>query len=41
MIYYLYFPQIFESISKLLDTQDTNVIEWSFQTLSYLFKLDT
>jgi U3 small nucleolar RNA-associated protein 20 len=36
--FYPYFPQIFKSITKLLDTQDTNVLEWSFQTLSYLFK---
>lgn len=36
--FYEYFPTIFESIIKLLDTQNTDILEWSFQTLSYLFK---
>ena len=36
--FYPHFPQIFQAITKLLDTQDTTVLEWSFQTLSYLFK---
>ncbi|RNA19607.1 small subunit processome component 20 -like protein [Brachionus plicatilis] len=36
--YYFYFPDIFKSIIKLLDTQNTEILEWAFQTLSYLFK---
>ena len=36
--FYPYFPRIFEKIVNLLETQDTNIIEWAFQCLSYLFK---
>jgi U3 small nucleolar RNA-associated protein 20 len=36
--FYEHFPQVFDAIASLLDTQNTEVLEWSFQTLSYLFK---
>ena len=36
--FYAYFPRVFGAITKLLDTQNTEILEWSFQTLSYLFK---
>jgi U3 small nucleolar RNA-associated protein 20 len=36
--FYPYFPRIFEKIVSLLETQDTEILEWSFQCLSYLFK---
>ena len=36
--FYPYFPRIFEKIVNLLETQDTNIIEWAFQCLSFLFK---
>lgn len=38
MDFYNYFPVIFQAIVKTLDTQNTEVLEWSFQCLSYLFK---
>ena len=36
--FYAYFPRIFNAITQLLDTQNTDILEWAFQTLSYLFK---
>lgn len=36
--FYPYFPKIFEALCGLLNSQNTDVLEWSFQTLSYLFK---
>jgi U3 small nucleolar RNA-associated protein 20 len=36
--FYAYFPRVFAAITELLDTQNTDIIEWSFQSLSFLFK---
>jgi len=36
--FYPYFPRLFNSITKLLETQNTEILEWSYQALSYLFK---
>ena len=36
--FYPYFPRVFETIVNLLETQDTDILEWCFQSLSYLFK---
>jgi hypothetical protein len=36
--FYVYFPRFFQTISNLLNTQDTDMIEWCFQCLSFLFK---
>lgn len=36
--FYSYFPRLFSSITKLLETQNTDILEWSYQALSYLFK---
>ena len=36
--FYPHFGVVLVAINRLLDTQDTGVLEWAFQTLSYLFK---
>ncbi|XP_066490771.1 small subunit processome component 20 homolog [Tiliqua scincoides] len=36
--FYPHFQDFFLSITKLLDTQDTELLEWAFNTLSYLYK---
>uniref|UniRef100_A0A8C0AVP8 UTP20 small subunit processome component n=1 Tax=Buteo japonicus TaxID=224669 RepID=A0A8C0AVP8_9AVES len=36
--FYPHFPDFFLAITKLLDTQDTELLEWAFTSLSYLYK---
>ncbi|KAJ6656317.1 hypothetical protein lerEdw1_003820 [Lerista edwardsae] len=36
--FYPHFQDFFLSITKLLDTQDTELLEWAFNALSYLYK---
>uniref|UniRef100_A0A673BJE7 UTP20 small subunit processome component n=1 Tax=Sphaeramia orbicularis TaxID=375764 RepID=A0A673BJE7_9TELE len=36
--FYPHFPDFFILITSLLDTKDTEVLEWAFTCLSYLFK---
>ncbi|XP_036433359.1 small subunit processome component 20 homolog [Colossoma macropomum] len=36
--FYPHFPDFFVIITSLLETQDTEVLEWSFTCLSYLYK---
>ncbi|XP_054845011.1 small subunit processome component 20 homolog [Eublepharis macularius] len=36
--FYPHFQDFFLSITKLLDTQDTELLEWAFTSLSYLYK---
>ncbi|XP_028601568.2 small subunit processome component 20 homolog isoform X2 [Podarcis muralis] len=36
--FYPHFQDFFLSITKLLDTQDTELLEWTFTCLSYLYK---
>ncbi|XP_059182433.1 small subunit processome component 20 homolog [Centropristis striata] len=36
--FYPHFPDFFILITSLLDTQDTEVLEWAFTCLSYLYK---
>ncbi|XP_061495457.1 small subunit processome component 20 homolog isoform X2 [Rhineura floridana] len=36
--FYPHFQDFFLSITKLLDTQDTELLEWAFTCLSYLYK---
>ncbi|XP_066524697.1 small subunit processome component 20 homolog [Hoplias malabaricus] len=36
--FYPHFPDFFVLITMLLETQDTEVLEWSFTCLSYLYK---
>ncbi|XP_075285568.1 small subunit processome component 20 homolog [Opisthocomus hoazin] len=36
--FYPHFHDFFLSITKLLDTQDTELLEWAFTSLSYLYK---
>ncbi|XP_030621601.1 small subunit processome component 20 homolog [Chanos chanos] len=36
--FYPHFPDFFIIITSLLDTQDTELMEWSFTCLSYLYK---
>ncbi|XP_075065353.1 small subunit processome component 20 homolog [Mixophyes fleayi] len=36
--FYPHFQDFFKAISSLLDTKDTALIEWSFTSLSYLYK---
>uniref|UniRef100_A0AAR2JK74 UTP20 small subunit processome component n=1 Tax=Pygocentrus nattereri TaxID=42514 RepID=A0AAR2JK74_PYGNA len=38
MDFYPHFPDFFVIITSLLETQDTEVLEWSFTCLSYLYK---
>ncbi|XP_051974584.1 small subunit processome component 20 homolog [Xyrauchen texanus] len=38
MDFYPHFPDFFVIITSLLDTQDTEVLEWAFTCLSYLYK---
>ncbi|KAJ7329958.1 hypothetical protein JRQ81_016132 [Phrynocephalus forsythii] len=36
--FYPHFQDFFLAITKLLDTQDTELLEWAFTSLSYLYK---
>lgn len=36
--FYPHFHDFFVAITKLLDTQDTELLEWAFTSLSYLYK---
>ncbi|XP_061213380.1 small subunit processome component 20 homolog [Neopsephotus bourkii] len=36
--FYPHFHDFFLAITKLLDTQDTDLLEWAFTSLSYLYK---
>ncbi|XP_072856319.2 small subunit processome component 20 homolog isoform X1 [Pogona vitticeps] len=36
--FYPHFREFFLAITKLLDTQDTELLEWAFTSLSYLYK---
>lgn len=36
--FYPHFPDFFIIITSLLETQDTEVLEWAFTCLSYLYK---
>lgn len=36
--FYPHFPDFFLLITSLLDTKDTELLEWSFTCLSYLYK---
>lgn len=36
--FYPHFHDFFLAITKLLDTQDTELLEWAFTSLSYLYK---
>ncbi|XP_070785368.1 small subunit processome component 20 homolog isoform X2 [Enoplosus armatus] len=36
--FYPHFPEFFVLITSLLDTKDTEVLEWAFTCLSYLYK---
>ncbi|XP_062989767.1 small subunit processome component 20 homolog [Elgaria multicarinata webbii] len=36
--FYPHFQDFFLSITRLLDTQDTELLEWAFTSLSYLYK---
>uniref|UniRef100_A0A8D0GIN0 UTP20 small subunit processome component n=1 Tax=Sphenodon punctatus TaxID=8508 RepID=A0A8D0GIN0_SPHPU len=36
--FYPHFRDFFLTITKLLDTQDTDLLEWAFTSLSYLYK---
>lgn len=36
--FYPHFPDFFILITSLLDTKDTEVLEWAFTCLSYLYK---
>ncbi|CAJ0938484.1 unnamed protein product [Ranitomeya imitator] len=36
--FYPHFQDFFKAISSLLDTKDTEQIEWTFTSLSYLYK---
>ncbi|KAM5170183.1 small subunit processome component 20 homolog [Mantella aurantiaca] len=36
--FYPHFQDFFKAISSLLDTKDTQLIEWAFTSLSYLYK---
>ncbi|XP_064011087.1 small subunit processome component 20 homolog [Pogoniulus pusillus] len=36
--FYPHFHDFFLAITKLLDTQDTELLEWAFSSLSYLYK---
>lgn len=36
--FYPHFPDFFTLITSLLDTKDTELLEWAFTSLSYLYK---
>ncbi|KFO30299.1 Small subunit processome component 20 like protein [Fukomys damarensis] len=36
--FYPHFPDFFLAITSLLETQDTELLEWAFTALSYLYK---
>lgn len=36
--FYPHFPDFFILITSLLDTKDTELLEWAFTCLSYLYK---
>jgi len=36
--FYPHFPDFFVLITSLLETKDTEVLEWAFTCLSYLYK---
>ncbi|XP_010355507.2 small subunit processome component 20 homolog [Rhinopithecus roxellana] len=38
MDFYPHFPEFFLTITSILETQDTELLEWAFTSLSYLYK---